>query len=357
LAIVGARADPSLDPWASSSSKAPIKLPGGFGEDFINKPAPQTPSTLARARLLRARAIAAGKLSKIVGELPDAGTSYNPTQESHSALLESAVQEELAKLEAEAKVEAEVAGLGQVVVNRDNGKGMEFEYAEWMSVGPGEVDVGSDAASEIDSEGEEADGVEAGKGSTMPGRKTQAQRNKALRRKLAEQERLAQAAQKRLNASAGSLASFKRAEEARLAAQAEALKIKRQLRAEKEAEALVHMRAGEKVGKYKVPKGDVAVQLGEDLAETLRQIKVGPAVPFLSVCGDIGAAREGQLQGWYADEDSRRAMPSKTGSCRYKRRVSSSLACPSSMSQLPSAFTLLPPSIIMYRVSRREEWR
>ena len=270
LAIVGARDVPAIDPWASSSIPTRVALPGGFGDEHVNKPAPQTPATLARARLLRAKAIAAGKLAKIVGELPDAGTSYNPTQESHAALLEDAVQEELAKLEAEAKVEQEIAGLGQVVVNRNNGKGMEYEYAEGMLVGSGEEDTDD----EDDEEGSDEETREGINGKSQPQRKTQAQRNKALRRKLAEQERVAAAAQKRLDKSAGSLASFKRAEETRLAAQAEALKIKRQLKAEKDQEKLVHMRAGEKVGKYRVPKGDVAVQLGEDLAETLRQIKV-----------------------------------------------------------------------------------
>jgi hypothetical protein len=46
-----------------------------------------------------------------------------------------------------------------------------------------------------------------------------------------------------------------------------------------EKEAKGTKEAGDKVGKYVLRKGDVAVQLGEDLAETLRQVKVSCDVP------------------------------------------------------------------------------
>jgi nucleolar protein 53 len=39
--------------------------------------------------------------------------------------------------------------------------------------------------------------------------------------------------------------------------------------------------AGQKLGKYTVPEGDVEVQLGEDLSESFRGIKVRQSLSFI----------------------------------------------------------------------------
>ena len=45
---------------------------------------------------------------------------------------------------------------------------------------------------------------------------------------------------------------------------------------------------GQKLGKYKVPESQVEVQLGEDLSESLRGLKVCFSIPaFNAVCQDL----------------------------------------------------------------------
>ena len=55
------------------------------------------------------------------------------------------------------------------------------------------------------------------------------------------------------------------------------LATRERLRAQREAqmqEKLSQGLAGQKVGKHKVPEGEIAVQLGEELSESLRALKV-----------------------------------------------------------------------------------
>lgn len=55
------------------------------------------------------------------------------------------------------------------------------------------------------------------------------------------------------------------------------LATRERLRAQREAQMQEKLRqglAGQKVGKHKVPEGEIAVQLGEELSESLRALKV-----------------------------------------------------------------------------------
>lgn len=255
----------SADAWATDPK---FKLPGGFGEDVITATKnPKFPVTMQRRREAMHGAIVDGRTV----DLPEAGTSYNPTLESHKSLIDRAVEEEKTKLVHEALDLQRIQERGLVIENR-KGKERIGEYAEGMIVGPGEetiIEIGEgedETLPEGEGEGEEENKKKVSK------RKTQAQRNKAIRlRDLAEAEKIAKQ-QSKLAKSIGSLTMFKKAEQERAKKHEEAAKLRKEMKADREAEGI--FRGGERIGKYTVKKGDVAVQLGEDLAETLRQVKV-----------------------------------------------------------------------------------
>jgi nucleolar protein 53 len=100
-------------------------------------------------------------------------------------------------------------------------------------------------------------------------RKTTAQRNKASRL-LAEKRALAEkAAKKRMLATVGAVKMLRRSTEHAVVAREEARAQRELQRQDKLKQGL----AGQKLGKYKVPKGDIDVQLGEELSESLRGLK------------------------------------------------------------------------------------
>lgn len=256
-----AQSQAGLDAWAPDAT---LSLPGGFGEEAISKPKPKFPVTLAKRREHLHDAIETGRTV----DLPQAGTSYNPTLESHATLIQMAVEEEKARLAAEEKDARMIQERGLVVENR-KAQGRVGEYADGMTLDPLDQ-VSSDGESDIEGETKKK----------QTRRKTQAQRNKAIRlRDLMEAEKRAKQTTK-LSKSLNSLAEFKRAEQEREAAQEQAARLRKEIKREKERLGFV---GGEKVGRYTVGKGDVAVQLGEDLAETLRQVKVDP-ISLLCTC-------------------------------------------------------------------------
>lgn len=250
------------DAWSSAQQ---VKLPGGFGEDIVAPPQPKFPVTMQKRREAIHGAIVEGRTV----DLPNGGTSYNPTLESHAALIQKAVDEENEKLEKERIDSERIKERGLVIENR-RGKERVGIYAEGMVVGPGETQVGLGEGEEeelLEEGGEEEEMIKK-----MKGRKTQAQRNKSIRlRDLAEEEKRAKQAIK-LAKSIGSLSMFKKAEQERERKHEAAAKLRKEMKEDKEK--LGMFEGGEKIGKYLVKKGDVAVQLGEDLAETLRQVKV-----------------------------------------------------------------------------------
>ncbi|THU85818.1 Nop53-domain-containing protein [Dendrothele bispora CBS 962.96] len=122
-------------------------------------------------------------------------------------------------------------------------------------------------------EGGEADDEEEWQGvvKKQTSRKTKAQKKKAAKL-LAEKRHLASmAARKRQNAFLSSLSSKVIRRSASSLPTAEEIATRRQ------AAILARFRnglAGQKLGKYVVPEDEVDVQLGEDLTETLRGLKV-----------------------------------------------------------------------------------
>lgn len=231
---------------------------GEFGEEGMIKRTVKPPPTLAKQREIYLSSQVEGGRGT---EIPEGGVSYNPTAESHQRLLEFAVEEERERLRNEEAEAERIKALGEVVNARRTAVSGD-EYAPGMVVGPGELVARS--SSETEEEGEERQ--------VKPTRrKTQAERNKALR--LREAVRLAklESRQKKILKSISAVPAFQSTLEKREKAMAEAEWLAKLAKKERERMGL---QGGEKVGKYWVRKGSVSVQLGEDLAETLRQVKV-----------------------------------------------------------------------------------
>ncbi len=247
------------DAWTES-----VPATSKFGEEGMIKRPVKPPPTLAKHREnYLSSQVEAGRGT----ELPEAGVSYNPTAESHQRLLELAVEEEEERLRQETADEERIKALGEVVNARRTATALEREYADGMIVGPGEVDN----ASVVDEEEEER--------TVKPTRrKTQAGRNKAIR--LREASRLAslEARQKKTLRSISAVPALKSTLEKREKGLVEAERLAKLAKRERER---LGLEGGEKVGKWRVGKGSVAVQLGEDLAETLRQVKVGRPLPWV----------------------------------------------------------------------------
>lgn len=250
------------DAWKGDA--AALSLPGGYGDEAVVKKAIKTPETLKRQRELR-RAVDVAQLD---AELPRAGVSYNPSAPAHAALIEEAFKEELNLLKAEERVDAEIAARGGVVQNRkDVADFVGDDIVGGMRIGRGD---GYDSNTE-----DEDDGV-AGQGykPKPTQRKTQAQRNKAARAKAALLAEREEATRRRIERHIGAAKSMSKS----VAAQARAVEqAAAQRKAAAKARERVGFAGGEKIGRHRVQKSSVAVQLGDDLAESLRQVKVSRA--------------------------------------------------------------------------------
>ncbi|WWD06340.1 hypothetical protein V865_004430 [Kwoniella europaea PYCC6329] len=251
--------DPSeltKDVWTETQEEE-IVVKGGFGEETIIKKQIKVPTTLAKAREIYLNSQVENGVHL---EIPQGGLSYNPTLESHQSLINSAVQEELDLLKQEEAQLKKVEELGGVVENRRN-NWVPSEFAEGMAVGPGEL-------SDEDDQSDDEEGEVAVKKQSK--RKTTAQRNKALRAKMAQQAAKAELEKRKLHKSVSSVAAYKRELEKKMKEQKDKEIIAKLAKAQK---AKMGLQEGEKIGKYRLNKKRVEVQLGEDLAESLRQVK------------------------------------------------------------------------------------
>ncbi|TXT04855.1 hypothetical protein VHUM_03938 [Vanrija humicola] len=245
------------DAWESKA--APPTPAGGFGAEGMFTPKVKAPITIARQRAIRYEAIQ----SQRADELPVTGTSYNPAAEAHAALIGEAVEEELGRLGAEKKAEDEVAVLGQVVDSRRATERVNTDdFVDGMKVGRGD--------GVADDEDEDASDPDAPAPKKPTKRKTQAQRNKALRARAAAQAAKDEKIRKKLERETAAAKLFSKTAEERRQAAEDAAKLRKVAAAQRER---LGFTGGEKIGKHRVAKGAVTVQLGEDLAESLRQVK------------------------------------------------------------------------------------
>ena len=250
------------DAWTQAEEA--VVAPGGYGEELMRNARVKTPKTVKQQRDMHVSHLEAQRSAL----KPDGGVSYNPKAESHQRLIDLAVEEEKQRLERDAEVARLIEERGKAVENRERPL-MGEDYVDGMVVGPGEA------------HSDDSDAVEAAEeervARKMPGRKTQAQRNKALRARelarLAELDKVKKQILRDLNGVKGAAKSA----EQKHKEMREAERLSRLAKRERER---LGLQGGEKIGKHRIKKSAVEVQLGEDLAETLRQVKVRLA-PFV----------------------------------------------------------------------------
>ncbi|KAG0230488.1 hypothetical protein BGW42_000909 [Actinomortierella wolfii] len=184
------------------------------------------------------------------------GASYNPTMQDHQDLLRIAHEEELKLLQEKEKLEAQLAypkELDEMVPFDDRTGGLLED-----------TDEEEDEEEEDESGGEDE---ETGTKKKVKGKKTKAERNRLAR----AQERLKKEQEMKKNKELLKQANQVK-EIMKTVEQEEAEAEKRRI--ENEAKKEEKSRAGMKrVGKFNIPKEKTQVQLQEELAESLRQLK------------------------------------------------------------------------------------
>ncbi|KZV95978.1 P60-like protein [Exidia glandulosa HHB12029] len=183
--------------------------------------------------------------------IPHEGTSYNPPVAAHTELLRKAV-------EVEEKRQADIARHASVTVPRTNVGDEGVDYTGMT------LDV---PTGQQDDEEPELEVVPVA--SRLPKRKTAQQRRKAAKIRAEKHVLAERAARKRLLGQVDGAKSLRKGTLASKAAHQAALEQRRAELLQKAKEGL----AGQKVGKHKVPVGDIDVQLGEELGENLRTLK------------------------------------------------------------------------------------
>ncbi|KAI0372350.1 P60-like protein [Pilatotrama ljubarskyi] len=192
---------------------------------------------------------------------PHEGQSYNPPLTAHQQLLRAAHEKEEQKLKGAAELEALKAQLEKAR------KVAAAEAAAAQGVAPG-MKVDEAAEGQAD-EAEGAEGSEPLPPKKMPARKTKQQRRKAERLRAEKRALAEKAARKRMLATVDSAKALRKAIARNLAT-------RERLRAQRQAALQEKLRqglAGQRIGKHVVPEGEIDVQLGEELSESLRGLK------------------------------------------------------------------------------------
>ncbi|EMD36938.1 hypothetical protein CERSUDRAFT_114850 [Gelatoporia subvermispora B] len=188
---------------------------------------------------------------------PHEGTSYNPPVVSHQELLRTAVGIEERRQKDAQELEA-------LQAKHDQMRTLSVEeYA--VGVAPGMV---VDEAREDEKEEENLADVRPAK--KNPERKTKQERKKAEKLRAEKRALAERIARKRMLASVDSAKNVRKAIAKQLAVQ-EALRQQRE--AEQQERLKKEGMVGQRLGKHKVPEGEIDVQLGEELTESLRQLK------------------------------------------------------------------------------------
>ncbi|KAI9056471.1 P60-like protein [Trametes sanguinea] len=192
---------------------------------------------------------------------PHEGTSYNPPLTAHQQLLRAAHEKEERKLKS-------LEELKELQAKLDQARAVSTaEAAAAQGVAPG-MKIDEPVEGQADEE-EGVDGAEPPPPKKMPTRKTKQQRKKAERLRAEKRALAEKAARKRMLATVDSAKALRKAISRNLAT-------RERLRAQRQAalqEKLKQGLAGQKIGKHVVPEGEIDVQLGEELSESLRQLK------------------------------------------------------------------------------------
>ncbi|KAI9513523.1 tumor suppressor protein Gltscr2 [Russula earlei] len=186
---------------------------------------------------------------------PHAGTSYNPPEAAHTALLRTAHESELRRVREAETLEATKARI--LAARRADDDSGRRRGARHSRNGPEPHDPA------------DLDGARAAK-STAPKRKTKRQRRKAERLRAERHALLERTLRKRLHASVDTVKTARKVADKALAARVQAAS---ERRAKQEARLAQGGLVGQKLGKHLVREGEVDVQLGEELSESLRGLQ------------------------------------------------------------------------------------
>jgi nucleolar protein 53 len=278
LATKGVEAADLKDVWGQDGMAVEDEVappdPEAWGyEARLNEVKPHAPVTYSRQRQLQTTLSTEKALP-----IPDSGISYNPKLEAYQALLDAAVQQEMDRLERERQQEARIEKFR--LVAKMNAIPTERGVAPGMTVAAGDTEALATEALSVDSSAGPEVFAQLLKIKATT-RKTQADRNRIARRRAADQKIAEARAAKKLRAHLASLPSLKAQAEARVKAAAEAEERKKQRERELAQRGMV---PGSRMGKHFVQGRDVEVQLGEDLSENLRELKVRLLVLPCVVC-------------------------------------------------------------------------
>ncbi|KAI8374210.1 ribosome biogenesis protein Nop53/GLTSCR2 [Radiomyces spectabilis] len=228
----------SYDLW----SEEPAETTNEYLEPVKKHKAPATLSQKPKAAIHQAAVT-----------IPDAGASYNPTEEEHLKLLKKAHDIEVEKLEAQKALDEQLA-------YRKELEALASELDETIAL----EELEEAAAAEAEAEDEDTPTKKAAK----QARKTTTERN---REKRLRQERAIQAQrnqEKKIRQQIDRLKHIEADITTRTEELAQLLATKKQQKAEEEKQGL------KRVGKHYVQEMPVEVQLQDELAESLRQLKV-----------------------------------------------------------------------------------
>ncbi|KAI0772923.1 P60-like protein [Trametes elegans] len=190
---------------------------------------------------------------------PHEGQSYNPPLTAHQQLLRAAHEKEEKRVKNAEETEAAKAKLAKARAVA------AAEAAEGVAPGM-TVDEPVDGAADEAPATQSSEPLPPKK---MPERKTKQQRRKAEKLRAEKRALAEKAARKRMLATVDSAKALRRAISRNLAT-------RERLRAQRQAvlqERLKQGLAGQRIGKHFVPEGEIDVQLGEELSESLRGLK------------------------------------------------------------------------------------
>ncbi|TDL27886.1 P60-like protein [Rickenella mellea] len=216
-------------------------------KEFLPSTPPQTPSHRSNISIPAIRA-------------PHQGTSYNPPAEAHSELIRLAT----AEAERKERDSQKFAGEKESIIAGRQAAAAEYQLGVPLGM---TVDVPGDGQ-EDDQPLE--DGVVVEEAKKPQPRKTKQQRRKAERVREEKRALAERAAKKRFLVSVGSAKAMRLAHRKRLLQREQERELKRLALEEKMRKKGM---AGMKLGKHAVPEGQVEVQLGEELSESLRALK------------------------------------------------------------------------------------
>ncbi|WFD32449.1 hypothetical protein MSPP1_003497 [Malassezia sp. CBS 17886] len=192
---------------------------------------------------------------------PHPGTSYNPDFDAHEAMLQSAYEKAQAAENSEQEKRALKETWGGVVQ-----RAVAPESAsEYMG-----MSVGSDGDREDEEEVEEAVLEAAPSTRKLPARKSDAQRRREVRAKEQTLQAHMRRQQRMQRAAVSEMPKMAKVIRQRATERAALLEARRQQKLARRTHGGL---AGERTGKYPVPEPSVDVQTGDELSESLRQLK------------------------------------------------------------------------------------